>query len=297
VDEVHDFSSGGFRINYTCVDGKFRFEDQYQVYGSQFSELPHRLTEFENYLSESRRFLHAPVLAPGHYKVIFKPEVTGVFTHESFGHKSEADFYIGNEESLKEWEIGKEIAAKGLNIVDSGAHPGTSGYCPFDDDGMPAQKTYLIKDGKLAGRLHSLETAMLLNERPTGNSRALNFEFEPIVRMTSTYIEPGDRDLADIIRTNAGAILVEGYKHGSGDSTFTIAPVRGYQVDERGELQPVRVMCISGSVLATLKNVKAISKDFDLYNTSIGGCGKMGQMPLPVAFGGPYILVEGMMVS
>ena len=54
---------------------------------------------------------------------------------------------------------------------------------------LKAKKTYLIKDGILTGRLHSATTAASLNEELTGNARALNFEFEPIVRMTTTYIE------------------------------------------------------------------------------------------------------------
>jgi len=64
------------------------------------------------------------------------------------------------------------------------------------------QKTYLIKEGKLVGRLHSRETAAKMKEMPTGNARAINYRFPPIVRMTNTYIEPCSASFEDIIADN-----------------------------------------------------------------------------------------------
>ena len=292
-----DFNQAGIAIRYTLKYTQNIFDDKCLFYGSCFDDLKNKEADITASLNESIKFLSAPVIAPGKYKVLFDPEVTGVFTHESFGHKSEADFLLGDEKALEDWKIGKAIADSKLNIVDCGQHENTSGYCPIDDDGTPSQKNYLIKNGILSGRLHSLDTAAQLNEKPTGNSRALNFEFEPIVRMTSTYIEPGNESLENILLKSEGAILVEGVKHGSGLSTFTIAPHRGYLIAKDGSKNPVRVSVISGSVFETLKNIEAISSDFELHSSALGGCGKMDQSPLPVSDGGPYILVKDMQVS
>jgi TldD protein len=293
----YDFNQGGMMCIFTLKDGDLLFDDFMRLYGSQFSELQNHEEELKKVVAEARRFLHAPAIQPGKYKVVLDPEVAGVFTHESFGHKSEADFMLGNQEAIEEWKIGKKIGADCLTIVDNGLHAGTSGYCPIDDDGTPAQKNYLIKNGVLAGRLHSRETAYKLGEKPTGNSRAMNFEFEPIVRMTSTYIEAGKEDIDTIIKRSEGAILVEGVKHGSGLSTFTIAPTRGYRIGKGGEKEPVRLTVLSGSVFETLKNIEAVSSDFSLESSALGGCGKMEQWPLPVADGGPYVVVANMQVS
>lgn len=292
-----DFNQGGIITVFTLKEGTLLFEDFMRIYGAKFEDLKNHEDELKQFTAEAHRFLHAPAVQPGKYKVVLDPEVAGVFTHESFGHKSEADFMLGNTEAIEEWKIGKKIGADCLTIVDNGLHAGTSGYCPIDDDGTPAQKNYLIKDGVLAGRLHSRETAYKLGEKPTGNSRAMNFEFEPIVRMTSTYIEPGKEDLASIMRRSEGALLIEGVKHGSGLSTFTIAPTRGYRIGKNGEREPVRLTVISGSVFETLQNIEAVSSDFDLKSSAIGGCGKMEQWPLPVADGGPYVVVNNMQVS
>ncbi len=292
-----DFNQGGFLCWYTLKDQGQLFEDMYRLYGSNFSQMKDKDEEIRKATGESERFLKAPAIKPGKYRVLLDPEVAGVFTHESFGHKSEADFMLGNEEALKEWTLGKKIASDCLTIVDYGGHEGTSGYCPIDDDGVPAKKNYLIKNGVLTGRLHSTDTAGALNESPTGNSRAMNFEFEPIVRMTSTYIEPGTESIESILKRSEGALLVEGVKHGSGLSTFTIAPTKGYFIDKNGNKEPVRLAVLSGSVFETLKNVEAVSKEFHLHSSAIGGCGKMEQWPLPVADGGPYVLIKEMQVS
>ena len=292
-----DFNQAGIIVVYTMKDGDKLFQDVVRGYGASFDELKGHDNDFREYMKESEQFISAPAVTPGKYKVLLDPKVAGIFTHESFGHKSEADFALGNEQALADWSIGKKVGADCLTIVDYGGHAGTSGYCPIDDDGNLANKNYLIKNGILSSRLHSQETAQALNEMPTGNSRAMNFEFEPMVRMTSTYIEPGNESLESIMKRSEGAILLEGANHGTGLSTFTIAPTRAYQIGKGGKREPVRVTVISGTVFETLMNIEAVSKDFELVSSAIGGCGKNDQWPLPVADGGPYVLIKEMQVS
>lgn len=293
----YDFNQGGFAILYTLGENKNVFNDKVMVYASSFEELNNSEEKIDRYVNESKKFINAPAIKPGKYKVLLDPEVTGVFTHESFGHKSEADFMLGDPQALEDWKIGSKIGSECLTIVDYGGHQNTSGYCPIDDDGTPAQKNYLIKNGLLMGRLHTVDTASQLNEEPTGNSRAMNFEWEPMVRMTSTYIEPGQESVESILKRSEGAILLEGCNHGSGLSTFTIAPCRGYVIEKDGVRSPVKVSVISGSVFETLKNIEVVSSHFELHSSALGGCGKMEQWPLPVADGGPFILVKEMQVS
>ena len=135
--------------------------------------------------------LSAPILKGGQYTVVLDPILAGVFVHEAFGHLSESDFVYENERMKELMTLGKIFGGPHLNIVDSAAEPGLRGSFKYDDEGTPATKTYLIREGKLVGRLHSRETAAKMNEKPTGNARAINYRFPPIVRMTNTYIEPG----------------------------------------------------------------------------------------------------------
>lgn len=238
----------------------------------------------------------AKPIKPGKYTVIMSPITTGVFTHESFGHKSEADFMIGDEAMMKEWNIGKKVGSDNLSIVDDGSILG-SGFVPFDDEGTKSEKTYLIKDGLLSGRLHSSETAESLKEKTTGNARAINFEFEPIVRMTTTYIEAGDKTKDELIEGVKEGILIEDIKHGSGMSTFTIAPSIAYMIRDGKVAEPVNIAVISGNVMETLHEIDGISKEIEILSFSLGGCGKMEQYPLPVGMGGPYIRVNNITVQ
>lgn len=196
-----------FRYNLN-VDGK-TLSGKFDKTGIDFKELKGLEEDIKKIIERDIDFVkNAKPVKPGKYTVVFSPVATGVFTHESFGHKSEADFMIGDKTMMKEWAIGKKVGADNLSIVDTGDILG-SGFVPFDDEGTKARKTYLIKDGILTGRLHSTITAESLNEELTGNARALNFEFEPIVRMTTTYIEPGDKTKEELISEVKLGILVE----------------------------------------------------------------------------------------
>ncbi len=238
----------------------------------------------------------AEPVVPGEYPVLLSPEATGVFTHESFGHKSESDFMVGDETMKAEWTLGKRIGQDLLTIIDDGMEPG-NGFTPFDDEGTRGKKTEVISQGLLTGRLHSTATSVALAEAPTGNARATNFEFEPIVRMTTTYIARGERPLKDIIAEMDNGLYVDTIKHGSGMSTFTLAPARAYKIEGGKITKPVKVSVITGNVFSTLAEVDAVSEEFELKGFVGGGCGKMEQWPLPVGFGGPYTRVKKLKVQ
>jgi TldD protein len=183
-----------------------------------------------------------------------------------------------------------------LTIIDDSTVLG-NGYTPFDDEGTRGRKTEIISGGILTGRLHSTLTAVALAEEVTGNARAMNFEFEPLVRMTTTYIDKGDRPLAEIIGEMEKGIFVDTLKHGSGMSTFTLAPARAYKIENGKITTPVKISVITGNVFTTLEEVDAVSEEFELTSFVGGGCGKMEQWPLPVGFGGPYTRVRKLKVQ
>ena len=293
----YDFNQCGILISYTVTDGNGRFDDRIDLYGSKIDELRGQSGNIKEQIEESHLFINAKTIEAGGYPVVMDSEVVGIFAHESFGHKSEADFMIGDEEAKETWKIGKKVGDECLSIVDYGAELGTSGYCPIDDEGFPTQKTYLIKNGILTGRLHSQQTAQLLDEPPTGNGRSINFEFEPIVRMTNTYVESGEKTFEELISGVKLGVLSKDVKHGSGLSTFTIAPRKCYMIKDGKIAEPVRVSVMSGSVFEALGRIEGCSEGSKLINMAFGGCGKMEQWPLPVGVGGSKILISKLMVS
>ena len=297
TDVAYDQQFSTANFGYTVVSGKLPHSGRCRAYRTSFEELVGTKEALENEIREDINYaVNAVPMEPGVYTCVFSPITAGVFAHESFGHKSEADFMVGDETMKNEWKLGSRVGSEMLNILDSGVPEG-SGYVPFDDEGCRAKKTYLIKNGILTGRLHSACTAADLGETITGNARAMSFEFEPIVRMTSTYIDGGDLTKEELIGGVKDGLYVADFKHGSGMSTFTIAPAKAYRIRDGKIAEPVRVSVVSGNVMETLYKIDGLSKEVELYNSALGGCGKMEQYPLHVAFGGPYVRVQGLNVQ
>ncbi|MEO0853046.1 MAG: TldD/PmbA family protein [Cyanobacteria bacterium J06648_11] len=240
--------------------------------------------------------LSMPVVQGGSYTVVIDPILTGLFVHEAFGHLSEADMAYENPDLLESMSMGRRFGSEDLQIWDGAAPAGHRGSYAFDDEGTPATATQLIKDGRLVGRLHSRETAGVLDEQPTGNARCLNYHYAPIVRMTNTWIDRGTTPVADLIRGIDDGIYASNWVGGMTNGemfTFTAGEARLIQ---NGELaDPVRDVTLSGNVFQTLANIEAIGDDF-AWDES-GGCGKGGQSGLPVGCGGPSLRIRDVAIG
>jgi TldD protein len=294
ADFKFDYQRVGIWIGFSLADGEKRHLDSFNRGANRLRDLEGLEAEIAERRREAVHFLQTAVdVVPGTYTTVLSPLAAGVFAHESFGHKSEADFMLGDETMRQEWQIGKVVGSPILSILDDGNVMGI-GYTPFDDEGTRARRTTLIDRGALAGRLHSGATAANLQEALTGNGRAISFEFEPIVRMTTTYIAKGDLKFDELLAPIREGILVKTIKHGSGMSTFTIAPVLAYMIRDGKVAEPVRISVVSGNVFKTLGEIDGLTDQVELLGFARGGCGKMEQYPLPVGFGGPWVRVRSL---
>ena len=241
--------------------------------------------------------LDAPPVKGGKYTVILNRSLAGVFIHEAFGHLSEADHIYENEKARELMVLGKKFGEKFLNVGDDGSVPGLRGTHRYDDEGVPTRRNYLIKEGVLVGRLHSRETAAKMNESITGNARAINYRFAPIVRMTNTFIENGntpfDALLSDIklgiyaCDSMGGQTMLENFSFSAGWGHI----IRNGRIEEM-----VRDVVLAGNLFVTLANIEALGDDF-IWIERGGGCGKGGQMPLPVTFGAPHTRIRDVIIG
>lgn len=294
---TYDFQTCGVAYAMAFATESDNMQEQLSKATTSFDELTYTDEELQDFVSRCEDYINnAKPVTAGSYPVVLAPIVTGVFAHESFGHKSEADFMLGDEQMVKEWTIGKQVASPILTIRESGVFEG-SGYVPYDDEGTKATDTYLIKEGVLAGRLHSATTASALDEELTGNARAINCDFEPIVRMTTTFVENGDLSFDELIAPIQHGFYIYSVKHGSGMSTFTIAPNIAYEIVDGKLGDPVKIAVLTGNVFETLGLIDGIGNDKQLLSFVTGGCGKGEQFPLNVGMGGPHIRVSKMNVQ
>jgi len=228
----------------------------------------------------------------GTFPAVLGPNVVGVFVHEAFGHLAEADLTLSGSVLLD--KFGKKIASDVVTFYDDGLVEGAFGSFKYDDEGVPTQKTLLVKNGVVVGLMHNRETAQKFNAELTGNARAEDFRFEPIVRMRNTFMEPKDRSFEELIEDIKFGYYVKNFRGGQAnlDGTFQVGIQEAYEI-VNGEMgAPIRNASISGNTLETLLKVDAVGKDFELWP---GRCGK-GQTAF-ICDGGPHIRVKEVLVG
>jgi len=261
-----------------------------------FSAMQNLGDEVKDMAQRALGLLAAPQAKGGEYTVVLDPILAGVFVHEAFGHLSEADFVYENERMRKLMVLGKKFGRPELNIVDGAAVPNLRGSYRYDDEGTPATKTYLIKEGVLVGRLHSRETAAKMGEKPTGNARAMSYRFPPIVRMTNTYIEQGKTTFDEMISDIKEGVYARNWYGGTTSmEMFTFSAGEAFMIRNGKLTKLVRPVVLTGNVFETIQNIDAIGNDLDMNQG--GGCGKGGQSPLPVSNGSPHIRIQKCLVG
>ena len=253
------------------------------------------IEEFGRKIGEKAvRLLDAEAAPSGKFPVIADPELTGVLIHEALGHAVEGDLILQNDSILKD-KMGETIASDIVNIFDDASRKDGFGYYPYDVEGIKTKPNQLVKDGKLISLLNSRETAAKLGMTSSGNARSIISD-QPIVRMSNTYLQPGDNKFEELIEDIPDGIYLKGSRGGqvdTGKGIFQFNAAEGYLI-KNGEIStPLRDVSLSGNILETLKNIDAIGNDFKL---SVGFCGKDGQTA-PVGDGGPHTRILDALVG
>lgn len=284
-------------LNASATDGKIIQFGHGSLGGVNGFELIQNadIEEFGRKIGEKAvRLLDAKPAPSGQFPVIADPELTGVLIHEALGHAVEGDLILQNDSILKD-KIGTQIASDIVNIFDDASLKEGFGYYPYDVEGVKTKPNQLVKDGKLISLLNSRETASKLNMKSSGNARSIIAD-QPIVRMSNTYLQPGENTFEELFEGIPNGIYLKGSRGGqvdTGKGIFQFNAAEGYII-ENGEITtPVRDVSLSGNILETLKNIDAIGNDFKL---SVGFCGKDGQTA-PVGDGGPHTRIQNALVG
>ena len=228
----------------------------------------------------------------GTFPAVLGPNVVGVFVHGAFGHFAEADLTLSGSVLLD--KLGKRIASDVVTFYDDGLVEGAFGSFEYDDEGVPTQKTLLVKNGVVVGLMHNRETAQKFSAKLTGNARAEDFRFEPIIRMRNTFMEPKDYSFEELMEDVKFGYYIKNFRGGQAnlDGTFQVGIQEAYEIVNGEVGAPIRNASISGNTLETLLKVDAVGKDFELWP---GRCGK-GQTAF-ICDGGPHIRVKEVLVG
>jgi TldD protein len=241
--------------------------------------------------------LSAKPVRAGQYPVVIDQMLAGVFIHEAFGHLSEADFVYENPKAREMMTLGRRFGQGILNVYDDGSIPNLRGTTPYDDEGTPARRNWLIRDGVLVGRLHSRQTAAKMGETASGNARAVSYRFAPIVRMTNTAIDNGTATFENMIKDiKLGIYACDAYGGETQLENFSFSSSYAYMIRDGKIAEMVKDVILAGNLFTTLENIDMIGNDFKWLNTG-GGCGKAGQFPLPVGMGAPHIRIQNVVIG
>jgi len=233
----------------------------------------------------------------GEMPVVIGNAWCGVLLHEAVGHGLEGDF---NRKKTSAFSglLGKQVAAKGVTVVDDGTMYDRRGSISIDDEGTPSSRTVLIEDGILTGYLQDRLNARLMGMKPTGNGRRESFASQPMPRMTNTYMLGGDAKREDIIASVKRGLYAVNFGGGQVDITsgkFVFSASEAYMIEDGKITYPVKGATLIGNGPDALTHVKAIGNDMAL-DDGVGTCGKAGQS-VPVGVGQPTLLIDSMTVG
>jgi TldD protein len=186
-----------------------------------------------------------------------------------------------------EGKLGQQIGSELITVKDDPSLM-RNGYYPFDDEGSKAQETVLVENGVLKSYLNSRETAGRLGGVPR-NARAEGTD-RPVVRMSNTFIDNGEWKLEEILEELGSGVYLAGSRGGqvsTGEGVFQFNAKRGFLVEKGVKTKLLRDVSLSGKILQTMLDVKAVGNDLK-FNS--GRCGKAGQL-VPVSDGSPHLLI------
>lgn len=248
------------------------------------------LTKVDETCDLSIALLDALPIVPGEYDVITDPSITGLIAHEAFGHGVEMDMIVKNRAKSKDYM--NEYVASSIVSMHDGAAAGLSvaSYF-FDDDGILAHDTEIIRDGVLITGMSDALSAMQLGTIPTGNGRRENFTHKAYTRMTNTFFVPGTDKLEDMIASiDYGFYLCETSNGMEDPKNWQIQCVCEYAKEIKNGKFTGRIfspVILSGYVLDLLKSITMVSDAFKLEGS--GFCGKGYKEWVRVSDGGPHL--------
>ncbi|WP_270729409.1 metalloprotease TldD [Shimia sp. Alg240-R146] len=233
----------------------------------------------------------------GPMEVVLGPGWPGILLHEAVGHGLEGDF---NRKGTSKFanQIGQQVAARGVTVIDDGTIPDRRGSITIDDEGTPSGKNTLIEDGILVGYMQDRQNARLMGVAPTGNGRRESYAHAPMPRMTNTYMQGGTSDPADLVTSLKDGIYAVGFGGGQVDITngkFVFSCTEAYRVENGKVGAPVKGATLIGDGATAMMQIKGLGNDMAL-DPGMGNCGKAGQW-VPVGVGQPTVLMDGLTVG
>jgi predicted Zn-dependent protease len=291
-------------------DGQL-LEDGRDFYARVEAELPGPAgvrAAVEAVIRELTALRQAPAIAPYTGPAILEPEAAGVLFHEAVGHRLEGERLEDDKDGQTyKGQVGQRVLPPFLTIVDDptlerAAGVALNGSYAFDEEGVPARRTVLVRDGRLESYLLSRKPVKPF-ERSNGHGRSQGSR-PPVARMANLVVESTRPVTAPELKKQ---LMAEARRQGKpfglvirditggntntsswGYQAFKGTPRLVYRVDAKtGREELVRGVELVGTPLASVNKVLATTKEPRAFN---GYCGAESGY-VPVATVAPAVLV------
>jgi len=231
----------------------------------------------------------------GELPVVLAGGSGGILFHEACGHGLEAD-HIVKGASVYAGKVGQQVASPLVTLVDDGTVGSEWGTFGVDDEGRPARRNVLIEDGILTDYLWDYLRARKEGRVSSGNGRRQSYRDLPMVRMTNTFLLPGDADAQEIIAQTPRGVYVAKLGGGQVNTTtgdFVFGMTMAYLIEDGVITEPLRDANLIGNGPEILTRIDAVATDFSM---TPGTCGKDGQS-VPVGCGQATMRLTGVTIG
>ncbi len=206
------YESGGGISAYAASEGDMQqrsypssFRGNHATAGYEFVRDLYLVENAARTAEEAAALIEAEECPSGYFDVVIDSSQLTLQIHESVGHPVELDRVMGyeagmaGESFLDPGMIDFQYGSEHVNIVADATIPGGLGTFGYDDEGVPAQRVDIVREGRFRNFLTSRDTAPEVGQISNGTSRADGWGRIPIVRMTNINLLPGDASFAELI--------------------------------------------------------------------------------------------------
>jgi PmbA protein len=177
---------------------------------------------------------------------------------------------VQKQRSLFAGLVGQPVGSPAFTLVDDGRLLDGPAASPFDDEGVATGRTELFTRGTLNGFLHDTYTAHRGGTVSTGNAHRAGYRSAPGVGISNFFLEPGDTDLAGLLRRAEGGVLIQdvsGVHSGANpiSGEFSVGAT-GLRISGGALGEPVREMTIASTISDMLKAIEAVGSDLRFFS-------------------------------
>jgi TldD protein len=249
----------------------------------------------EDLIKQATTTLYAAPCPAGKMPVVIDNGFGGVIFHEACGHLLETTA-VEKKASVFWDKMGEQIAHSALTAVDDGTVPGAWGSLSIDDEGMPTQKTTLIENGVLKRFISDRMGEMKTGHLRTGSARRQSYKYAPASRMRNTYIDRGNFEFDDLIRSVPNGLYAKKMGGGSVDPStgqFNFSVQEAYLIKDGKITTPVKGATLIGTGPEVMAKISMVGKDLVMM---AGMCGSVSGS-IPTTVGQPPVKVDEILVG